>query len=102
MDKKIGILFSLINLINECNKGTNDFVINISRKVMYFDHIKKLIMHKMPVFMKLILLKLLMRVYIENLEEIEDFVYEEYLEIFTDLIEDIGDLGALNTLYPNG
>jgi hypothetical protein len=43
-----------------------------------------------------------MRVYIENLEEIEDFVYEEYLEIFTDLIEDIGDLGALNTLYPNG
>jgi len=87
--KNIGIIFSLIHLINQCNKGTNEYVMNISRKIILFDHIKKMIMLRMPVFLKLILIKALVRIYIENVEEVEDFVYEEYLEIFINLVDNM-------------
>lgn len=56
----------------------------------------------MPVFLKLTLIKALMRIYIENVDEVEDFVYEEYLEIFINLVDNMENFAEMNHLHPNG
>lgn len=61
-----------------------------------------MIMLRLPVFLKLILVKALMRIYIENVDEVEDFVYEEYLEIFISLVDSIENFEDMNHLHPAG
>lgn len=75
---------------------------NISMKIIFFDHIKKLMILRLPVFMKLILLRFLMRIYMENVEEMEDFIYEDYLDIFIEMVDKVKNFDNLNHLNPNG
>lgn len=98
LDKRVDTILSILDLINQCNKGSNQYVMNISKKVIFFDHIKQLIKLKLPSYILLIMIKFIQRVYMENVEDLDDYIFEEYLVIFTRLIDVLNNADDLNLL----
>lgn len=97
-DQRVNIILSLFDLINQCNKGSNEYVMNISKKIISFDHIEKLIKLRLPSYVLLILVKFIQRVYMESVEDLDDYIFEKYLMIFTRLISVLDNYDSLNTL----
>ena len=101
LPKNLNMSLSLIHLMNQCNKGSNDYVMNITKEVVTFENIKKLIKYKSPGFIKLILLQFIGRTYMLDIDEIQDYEFEDYLQIFGDMIELLDDVESLNCIGPN-
>lgn len=95
---KLCTVMSIIQLINECNKGGNTFVMNISERIITFEKIKKLITERLPISLKIVFLKYMKRIYLDNIDELEEYEFKEYFMLFEDLQKTYINIDEANTI----
>ena len=82
---KLCTIISIIQLVNQCNKGGNSFVTSISEKIISLEHIKKLLEQRLPIPIKIVFLNYIKRIYLDNIDELEEYEFNEYFALFESL-----------------